>query len=257
MFACTSFEAASPPPSPPPLVNADAGLADGAPSPAAPCVDRALSFDGSQYFDIEDAPGFDEPEPRTFEAWLKPRGGGARYIASHFQHQVSGWFFGLVGPAQVGLRVYEGPSFSTVSSVGTGEIREGQWVHVAAVWGLEATGTVARLFADGKLVGERTDFRRTSTDHRGPVRIGASTDDPLPIAGFVGEIAEIRISTDTKYRTEFERPRGPLPIEADTVALVRVDEDTVRDATGKNVVRLPLALATQPRPVSAPCIAER
>ena len=129
------------------------------------------------------------------------------HLALNFWDSDGGFIFRLY-QSEDGARLY--PEFKVQSTEGqTGmvdqgvNVADGYWHHIAGVW---VSGQPTRLYLDGALVSE------------GTVRAGTMRDpsDPLSIGGFIGEMAEFKVSTKALYSDSFS-PSLPLVRGGDNV----------------------------------------
>ena len=145
-----------------------------------------------------------------------------------------------------------GPGTGALTLCTTTRVDDGQWHHIALVrnrWTGTATPVVDGelwVFIDGHLeahsVGPGGDISYPDAgvplNLCGPTRNQACTSDPYLVIGarkhdldpsvyppFRGWIDELRVSNLLRYSADFVRPAANLPIDANTIAILRFDEN--------------------------------
>lgn len=135
-------------------------------------------------------------------------------------------------------------TFRTI--VGTTDIRDGQWHHVALVRDISATEI--SIYVDGVREATSTSAGSGSLSYPPGASTSYPNSDPYMVFGaekhdagpgtypsFYGYIEEVRLSNTERYTgTSFTPPTGRLELDADTVALYRFNEGTGTTVTDEN-----------------------
>jgi hypothetical protein len=134
---------------------------------------------------VADSPELHLSEEFTLEAWVRPEGG---VFEDPVVVRESGGedLFGLgIGSREEGYaEAFIGEGKSAKAVVGGDEIRNYEWVHLAATW----DGAAIRLYVDGELVGTQASTTPPGTGE-GALRIGCDTPD----GPFGGRIDEVKV----------------------------------------------------------------
>jgi hypothetical protein len=192
----------------------------------------------------------------TIEFWMKAEPGANATAAC--QAGEDGWRFGNVmvdrgisgGPdhGEYGISLSGGRIAFGVATergrqtvCGLIDVADNRWHHVAATR-RAADGTL-RVYVDGTESAQGTgpigdvsyrDGRPTTSASQDPFLVlGGSKQDEnattirTPQQAFAGWIDDVRVSSRVRYTAPFDRPSGPLTVDADTVVLFHFDEGPV------------------------------
>ena len=134
---------------------------------------------------VADSPELRLSEEFTLEAWVRPEGG---VFEDPVVVRESGGedLFGLgIGSREEGFaEAFIGEGKGSHAVVGGDEIRNYEWVHLAATW----DGAAIRLYVDGELAATE-DTQTPPGTGEGALRIGCDTPD----GSFGGRIDEVRV----------------------------------------------------------------
>ena len=154
---------------------------------------RAVRFNGG--IDRMDVPDHDALDLSTFTlaAWIKAEdAGGTADYPTLFTHAesatVRNWWVALNKDGGVFWKDSVGGQFTYFQEIlpEAPNLKSGEWIHLACV--RDGAGQLARLFIDGKMVGEKTGIATDSTMVANPVRFGNNENLGRPFKGLMDEI---------------------------------------------------------------------
>ncbi|PDW01026.1 LamG domain-containing protein [Candidatus Viridilinea mediisalina] len=191
----------------------------------------------------------------TIEFWIRATPGANNAPACEDR----GWYYGNIiidrdvdGPGDYGdygVAICDGRLAFGVAVgdeermiFGTTSVVTGQWHHVAVT---RADGGAIAIFVDGRLDAQgpgpvgRIDYR-TNRPSEQPnsdpyLVLGAEKHDYEGSAYYYGWLADLHISNQVRYMSDFVRPSGPHQPDGATVALYRFDEGSgtvINDSSG-------------------------
>ena len=194
---------------------------DGAPTPVAGKLGRALRFSGKNYAEVSDAPELRLEHGVTLELWanadevVRRRCGGLAFKAYSFGiewvHQDIKSIRGLHNKVRAYLSLRDGSMcvLSTPSGVSTGE-----WHHFALTYD-SGTGE-GKLFVDGRCVGKRLLSGELVRASAQPVCIGAIQPGASRFHGVIDEVVIFdRALTENEIQSRYaagatgQRPPAP------------------------------------------------
>ncbi len=178
---------------------------------------------------VADSPELRLTEEFTVEAWVRPDGG--IYEDPVVVRESGGEdVFGLgIGTSEEGhAEAFIGEGAESQTAVGGREIREYEWVHLAATW----DGAHIRLYVDGELAATKATTTPPSGG-AGGLRIGCDA----PEGPFDGRIDEVRVYGRTlngaEVAADMETPlQTPKATPVAKYSFDEENEETARDLTG-------------------------
>ncbi len=178
---------------------------------------------------VADSPDLHLSEEFTLEAWVRPERG---VFEDPVVVRESGGedLFGLgIGSREEGFaEAFIGEGKSAKAVVGGEEIRNYEWVHLAATW----DGAAIRLYVDGELVGTEATATPPGTGE-GDLRIGCDTPD----GPFGGRIDDVRVYSRAlnagEVAGDMESPlQTPTATPVAAYSFDEEDEESATDTTG-------------------------
>jgi Concanavalin A-like lectin/glucanases superfamily len=191
-----------------------------------------IGFDGSggnKCVSVADSPELRFSEEFTLEAWIRPEGTAEEDpVVVRESSGKDAFGLGLGSREEGEAEGFIGEGSGSKAAVGGEEIREYEWVHLAATW----DGSKIRLYVDGELADTETATSPPAIGE-GSLKIGCDGPD----GQFTGQIDEVRVYNRTltggevaaDMETSLQTPK------ATPVAAYSFDEGTgttVEDLTG-------------------------
>ncbi len=159
--------------------------------------DSALEFHGGgQWFDgdrvlVPHSSSLDLSEELTIAAWIKASGSDT-YLAIADKYRVNGdiseGFTLFLSDGKLRFAIYSGVDGYCSGDVGTSDLRDDQWHHIAAVW----DGSHVRGYVDGLQEGEIA-YTFPPASNTDPLGIGLRLNGWGGYMPFLGVIDEVRI----------------------------------------------------------------
>ncbi len=190
----------------------------------------ALSFQNEgDCASVADSPELRLTEEFTIEAWVRPDGG--IYEDPVVVREGGGEdVFGLgIGSNEEGhAEAFIGEGAESETAVGGKEIRDYEWVHIAATW----DGATIRLYVDGELAATKATTTPPGGGE-GALRIGCDT----PNGPFGGRIDEVRVYGRTldedEIAADMEAPlQTPKHAPVTEYSFDQKNEETAEDLSG-------------------------
>ncbi len=178
---------------------------------------------------VADSPELRLTEEFTIEAWVRPDGGiyeDPVVVRESGGEDLFGLGIGSTEEGHAEAFIGEGPGSKT--AVGGKEIREYEWVHLAATW----DGSKIRLYVDGELAATKATSTPPGTGE-GDLKIGCDA----PEGPFGGRIDEVRVYRRTlngaEVAADMETPlQTPKATPVAKYSFDEENEESAQDLTG-------------------------
>lgn len=189
----------------------------------------ALQFDGTN--DVLLGAQLSNPSSQTIEMWLRPSSGNQQAVIMASTDDITGWSLELNNGRVTWWMINS--SNAWVSTQHSTSLNANTWYHIAITI---SSGSV-KIFVNGQ---------GNSASNLGAVSQGPD----LSIGGlsgygfYTGQIDELRISNSQRYSTNFTPPSQQFPVDSNTLALYRFNENSGQSAADASGNSSSLSLGT-------------